>query len=168
LGVICSFIIAFCAINAILTYSGLLDLIAREFLFILPQDIAQAIIIGVMEVSTGCQTLLTVKGIWVILLASGFTAFGGICVHLQVKAILNGTDIKMVLFYKMRIIYTAVSMMLTLIWIRFFDVPIEVFTTQTKNLVKISSSSVLSSVFLILLCILLLLNSIKSDKIIIN
>ncbi len=99
LGIICGFVAAFSSLTPVLSVL-LKDWSAG----------AVCLIQGLLEVTTGCNQLAASSSLNHILLAALFTSFGGICVHLQICAMLKSTGIRMKRFFIYRLVYVSVSL----------------------------------------------------------
>lgn len=149
MAMICGFIVAFSAfmpiINELLGYLG--------FSY-------SHIVQGLLEVTTGCNSLAELPHVQGIILTTIFTAFGGICVHLQVYSLV-GNGIKMTKFYIMRIIYTAISVftMQGLLMLSPDVLTVISYNSNVKS--DIYSVSPTATIFMILLAIMLLFFSKK-------
>lgn len=152
MGVVCSFVVIFCGLF--------------RFLDLIPLSKDNNLIIkGLLEVTSGCQLIQDVSFFNSILLVCLFTSFGGICVFLQIAALLNGCQIKMLPLLGWRILYTACSLLFTYLGILTWKPVISCFQQIQKVTFRLYSVSPISSIFLIILVILLLLFSQKSARI---
>lgn len=117
MGVICGFVLAFSALFPLLAYLPL-------------SETQQFYLRGGLEVVSGVQSLSGVSLINSILLASLFTAFGGLCVFLQVFAMLRGSGISFLYFFALRLCYTVLSVVLTWVGLHLLP-PSAVISTAT-------------------------------------
>ena len=162
MGVICCFVLLFSAVNTLLVQAGAVEWISRQCgRWVMPK-LLSSLIFGVLEVTNGCLSLPSSPAGAAVLLASGLTAFGGICVHLQVKSILSDTGVKMGMFLMTRLLYTAISMGVTALFLRLFPSAVQTFAGGGGIQYQTGTSGIAASVFLLLLCVLLLLNGKKS------
>ncbi len=151
--VICGFIVAF---SAFLPIIQLLTENLNSNLRILLQ--------GFMEVTTSCNNLANTSSPSAIILAAAFTSFGGVCVYLQVCAMLNGSQIKLWKFFIFRIIYTIISVGFVKIIISFSPSVVSCISMNSQQTSKLYSVSPAATIFMLLLSIILLFFSRKSDK----
>ncbi|WMJ23522.1 hypothetical protein RBG61_02290 [Paludicola sp. MB14-C6] len=151
--VICSFIVAFSA------FMPLVGVFTQKL-----DPNLNIVIQGLLEVTTACNALRDLHSPHVILYAAIFTAFGGICVHLQVCAMLKGSNIRLRKFYFYRIIYTAISGLIVFFYLKLFPNTMNCISFNTSQSTKTYSVSPAATLFLILLSILLLFFCKKSDK----
>lgn len=149
---ICSFILIFYALFSLL-----------DLLKISPKY--SNIFKGLLEVTLGCQLIQGYSLFDSILLVNIFTSFGGLCVFLQLKSILNNCKINFVRFILIRISYTFISSLILYILILFSDINIECFSSQKEYSFHMYTVSPISSIFLLILGLMLLLFYNKSDKI---
>lgn len=101
MGVICIFVVLFCGIFPLLDLFPLSDTI-------------QLLCKGLLEVTSGCQMITSKSLLSDIFLTGLFTSFGGICVHLQLTALLSESGIKMGTFLLSRICYTGLSLLFSI------------------------------------------------------
>lgn len=142
---ICSFILLFSVIFVFLNKIGL------------------NFIGGFLEVCIGCASISDLSFKNALILSTIYTSFGGICVLMQIKCFLSKTDIKMKKFIISRIFYTAISVFSTLLSVKFLKIPNEVFATTDLITPSNSTTSFISSAFVILLCVMLLISNKKYD-----
>ena len=110
---------------------------------------------GFTEVSVGCATLKGKSFREAVLLSSLYTSFGGVSVFVQIKSFLPKISFKK--FFITRIIYVTLSVLLTFLGMQFFEIPSEVFANVSHTYPSNASNSLISSVFLVLLCLMLLI-----------
>ncbi len=154
MAIICGFIIAFSAfmpmVSVILKYLG------SEY---------GHIVQGFLEVTTGCNNLSEISSPNAILLATAFTAFGGVCVHLQVYAMISQNGVKMTKFFILRIIYTLISILSMKLFLTLSPATTSCISYNSNIKQDIYSVSPTATMFMILLAIMLLFFTRKSDKI---
>ena len=80
-------------------------------------DIIQYILNGIIEMTQGLKyvSMLNININLKAVISTFFLSFGGICIHVQVKSILKGTNIKYLPYLFARIIHGVVSSLLVLI-----------------------------------------------------
>lgn len=148
---ICSYIILFCAIIEVITQNAIIN--------------NQNIILGFLEIGNGVGNLLKYN-FNPIILATVFTGFGGLCVHIQIKAMFGNKKISMVPFYYYRLIYIAISSIITFLLFNFFyNQTTTTITNKSINYQINNNYSLFASIFLIIMCVLLLSSCYKYDKI---
>ncbi|MFZ2537799.1 MAG: hypothetical protein WAX04_02720 [Oscillospiraceae bacterium] len=151
---ICGFIVAFSAfmpmVSIMLTYLG------SEYSYIVQ---------GFLEVTTGCNNLSAISSPNAILLATAFTAFGGVCVHLQVYAMISSNGVKMTKFFILRVIYTLISVLAMKAFLILSPATINCINYNANIKQDIYSVSPTATIFMILLAIMLLFFTKKSDRI---
>ena len=157
IALLCGFIIVFRVVITVLTHIGVIGVIVNSLSSFLPNS-ANAIVTGLLEVTTGTLKCAEIPGIASLITVCILTAFGGLCVHIQILAILKNTKVKMKKFYLTRIIYVFASVVYCHILMRLFDFNVSenVFVNSSSD-VKIFSVSPFASVMLLLLSIMLLL-----------
>ena len=153
MAVICAFVVAFSALLPVVTLlldrlSPAVSLIAR----------------GLLEVTTGCQSLAAPAGMDPLLLAALFTGFGGICVVLQLCAMLRGSGIPMLRFFLWRVPYVLVSMGVTAGLARLLPGATPAMSWNRELPKELYSVSPAATIFLALLCVMLLFFSGKSAR----
>lgn len=159
---VCSLIILFSAIYAILSASGIVAAVIGLFDKFISAKLAEAVINGTLEICKGCSKLAALRPIEKILAASGLTAFGGICVHMQIAAITNPYKLNIKKYVVYKGVGAALSVLYTFLLLKVFNIPIQAASYSVSSLGN-SAYNHISSVFLIGLCVLLLLNFEKSD-----
>lgn len=154
LGVICGFVVAFSACMP------LMDLLLQRL-----NPGWAAVMQGLLEVTNGCNALADYTAPNRILLATVFTAFGGICVHLQVCAMLKSTGIRMGRFFLFRLPYTLVSVGVVELLLRLSPDTVSTISYNHAVRQELYSVSPAAAIFLLFLAIMLLFFSRKSDTI---
>ncbi|WP_195542721.1 hypothetical protein [Massiliimalia timonensis] len=118
MGIICSFVVVFCAafpiLDRLLSSYGTLSIWLK----------------GLLEVTAGCQNLSELSAYSSILAASLFTSFGGVCVFLQITALISGTGISIIKWLLWRIPYTLLSVGITYLGILLFPQSLSCFGTS--------------------------------------
>lgn len=154
MAVICGFVVAFSA------FLPFLSLLAERV-----NPTAACLLRGVLEVTTGCSQLADPHIPNRLLLAAGFTAFGGICVLLQVSAMLSGTGVRLLRFLKYRLLYTAVSVLSVWGMLQLLPDVAQSLSDNRELPRKLYSVSPAAAFFLILLSVMLLFFRQKAGKI---
>ncbi len=160
MSLVCAFVIIFTGVSQLLKDSGVLSAVTSLLEHVMTKEAANSLIIGILEVTSGCNELQSCRS---LLLFAFIAGFGGLCVHIQVKAILNRAGVKMGLFYLYRPVYIALSLFFSMVLIRFFGGTASVMAAQDIPVPKIYSVSPLGSILLVILAVLLLLSTRKSD-----
>ncbi len=152
MAVICSFVIAFFA------FFPFLDLlpIKGDLLFVLK---------GFLEVSFGCYEIQNHNFTNEIILICAFTAFGGICVIMQIMALLQKSQVSFKGFLLSRVANTIISCIFCFVLLKFFPQTVDVFASHEHFIVHGYSTSPIASIFMLFLGLLLLSFSRKYDKI---
>ena len=145
MAIICGFVVAFSAFLPVI--SSLLSKLPAEIGYFLR---------GLLEVTTGCANLSLFENYDPVLLAALFTGFGGICVHLQVCAMLKGSGVSMKRFYLWRIPYIAFSMLSLKGMLMLFPGITQTLGIRHDIKNQVFSVSPAATFFLVLLCIMLL------------
>ena len=162
MALICAFVVAFTGISQVLKDTGMIHAISSLLQYVMTEESANCLVFGLLEVTSGCARLSGSPSMPLFIL---FTGFGGICVHIQTKAILNKAAVKMNLFYLLRPIYILFSYIFSMFFIRLCGGETAVFQAQDQIIRKNYTASPVSSVLLIILSITLLLSNQKSDGI---
>ncbi len=126
----------------------------------LSQTGAKSLLLGMIEVTNGCDAMRGAPSFFVILLITGF---GGLSVHLQIKGLIGRLKIRY--FYGYRPVYLCFSLLFGWVWVRFFGGSIAVFGIRDQMLPKPNIVSPFFSILLILLSVSLLLSLKKFDTI---
>lgn len=162
MALVCAFVVVFTGISQILKDTGVIENISSLLQHIMTKETADCLIIGLLEVTSGCAQLAGCPSMPLFIL---FTGFGGICVQIQTKAILNQAGVKMKWFYLFRPIYILLSYIFSMFLIRLCGGETAVFQAQDQIIRKNYTVSPAASVLLIILSIVLLLSCKKSDTI---
>ena len=147
MAIICGFALLFSAIIGVL-----FEVLALNFE---NNEVLKAIIYGFFEITNGISAIGEIESMQTILSLALISAFGGLCVHCQLKAILSKFEISLKGFYMWRSVYCAVSLLSCFAIVR----TLAVFRPAIAlNKIKpgCSTNNVLSSICLIILSIALL------------
>lgn len=148
----------------IVVFSAFLPLIEQLFSAVNP-SISTAVR-GLLEVTSFCGSLVGASSPAAVMLAAIFTAFGGICVHLQISAILSGSGVRMKKFLGYRILYTFISAVVVRTALFIAPDALACISASIDEGTSIFSVSPAATCFLVLLSIMLLFFSRKSVKMI--
>ena len=145
--IICGFTLFFSGIIGILIEFNIFNIQNNKYLI--------SILSGLIEVTNGLIFCKQISGIKMFFILSLITAFGGVCVHCQLRAIAFESKISFKKFYFWRILYCFVSVMLSCYIFYKIKMPMEAFSHNefAKN---ISTQSPVSSLSLIILSVALL------------
>lgn len=161
---ICAFIILFAVITNILTNDKVLELLSFITRNNLNKDLIKNFFISILEVSNSVKNLINISShINILVLSSGITAFGGVCIIFQVFSILNNCKIKYFKFILYRLIYSCISMALTYILSKFLNIYIPIFSHNEKVNIQLYSTSPIVSILLIILSLVLLFSTNRYD-----
>lgn len=150
---ICGFVVAF---------SSLLPVLRLLLAGLSPE--AACVVQGFLEVTSGCNGLSACVTLDRVLLAAVFTAFGGVCVHLQVCAMLHGSGVRMKRFLLWRPLYTLVSAAVTKLLLLLTPRVADCISLSRELPRRTVSVSPAATVFLLLLGVMLLFFSGKSAR----
>jgi len=104
--ILCGWILLFQIITAFLE---------RWFFWYLSEEI-QVILIGILELSSGCCALSKINPLWIrFLVCSGFLSFGGICVLMQTASVISSLPLKS--YIRGKLIQTAISLVLSALFL---------------------------------------------------
>ncbi len=129
---ICAFVLLFSGILGMLKQIGFFNALENIFSNLIPSGSASTIVAGALEVSSGVFLSKDVVGTLSFFIVVAVTAFGGICVHLQIRSILCKTKISMKLFYRYRILYLLISLFTSAILFFFIGDTAAVFSTASN------------------------------------
>ena len=158
MGMICALVLLFSGFSQILKDTGLFAYVSHALELFMTSEAADCLITGLLEVTAGCHALQACKSFTVLIIITGF---GGVCVQLQIKAIVG--NLKMKYFYLYRIPYIFCSWLYSMILIRFFGGAVHVFSRQEHIIFQPYTVSPFFTVLLIILSVILLLSVRKSD-----
>lgn len=159
MSIICGFIVFFSAVMPVLIniFGNYVDIVIFN---------------GILEVTAGCNLVTSLPPLQAILYASAFVALGGICVILQILAMLSNTGITMKYFLLFKPLYITTNVVITYILLQIYPETMVVFENFcitncysngqeiTQNIFSVSP---IATFFMIILAILLLFFSTKYD-----
>ncbi len=143
MGVICGFVLLFCGLFAFLDALPLSDTV---LLFIK----------GLLEVTAGSQLTASLPVFFQPFAVVAFTAFGGLCVHMQLLA-LSGGSMQYLPFLCYRLLFTGICLLLWGIVTHLFPPVLSCFSTTPKLVTDTGSQNPIYATLLLLLCCMLLL-----------
>lgn len=112
---------------------------------------------GLLEVTVGCGRLPG-RDFWeMLILATVYTAFGGVCVWMQAACFLRGTGVRMRKFVLLRGVHVLFSLLATILAAKQLRLSSQVFSTFSAALPRQGGATGWASGLLILLCLMLLL-----------
>lgn len=155
LGVICSFILFFSAFMPIINLS--LSSFTPTF---------RAIISAFLEITSGCCSLATLDIKSAVVLTAVFTSFGGVCVLLQLNAIISGSGISLKKLLVGRIPYCIISGGITYLLLSLDPSAAQAVVKSASAIIQKSygfSSPPIACVFMLILSIMLLFSVKKFD-----
>lgn len=159
------------SIRAMATLGGLVVLfcgITAPFVLFVSEHLGDfsAVIKGILEVTSGVLAINTSNLSHKIELICAATAFGGICVHLQVIALTTHIKFSYKRFLLLRIIYTAISVEFIKLFMNLFPQTLSCMTANTSIVTSVSSKSPYALILLCFLCFIYLcsLTKLKLSK----
>lgn len=146
MGVICGFVLAFSVVSALLGA--------------LTGDVGRWIS-ALCEVSVGCSMAAGMGFLQAMLMVAGCCSLGGVSVWMQNACFLRGSGVSMRAFYLARMVHLPFSLLLSLLAERVFRLSemgsSAVFSSFAQASPSVSAGSGVSSVFLVICCLLLLI-----------
>ncbi|MEG2429554.1 MAG: hypothetical protein RSA99_04150, partial [Oscillospiraceae bacterium] len=136
--VICSFVLAF---------SGFVGIIQQVISSLSEKN--KMIINGIFEVTNGINSLNISAFDNPILVVAFLTSFGGICVIIQIVALVKQNKISVKSFIFTRFVYVFIVINITTIILKFFPQELACFVVSKKDLPKFFSVSPISTIFLV-------------------
>ncbi len=158
MGIICGLVLIFSGCSAVMHELGILSALSNSLKMFMTEVEANALLLGLIDVTNGFNALLSKPSFLFFILVTGF---GGLCVQLQIKAIIG--DLRMKYFYLYRPLYLFFSWFFSMILIRFAGGEASVFHSQSQIVTKPFVVSPVFSVLLVFLSLSLLLSKKKSD-----
>ena len=155
--IICGFTLFFSGIIGLLIQLDIFNITNHKYLI--------SIVSGLIEVTNGVTFCKQISGIKMFFILSLITSFGGVCVHCQLRAIALKAKISFKKFYFWRILYCAISVIVSCYIFYKVKMPMEVFS-HSEFARNISTQNPLSSLSLIILSVALLCCDKKIDIII--
>ncbi len=157
--IICSFVILFSGIIGLIRLSGFPETIAAFFYPPLPQAHIEGMLYGFLEISNGIIYLKQQSAFYIAVLLS---AFGGLCVHMQIHAMIKPAGLSLKTFYMFRPLYILISLLSAKGLLSLFPIDLPTSLGETPLHAEYFSTLPLCSFFLLLLSIFLLLCDKKS------
>jgi hypothetical protein len=144
MGVICGFVLAFSVVNTLLSAVPGGELLA-----------------ALCEVSVGCSEASRYPFLPALVCVSACCSLGGVSVWMQNACFLRGSGVSMRRFFLSRAIHLPLSVLLSLLAERLFRLSemgsAPVFSSFSSALPSMAAGSWLSSAFLVVCCLLLLI-----------
>ena len=150
---ICAFVTLFSAIGAVLQSSGALNFCAGVLDSLLPslgEDASRALLIGLLEVTNGCQAASS-AGRGGVLVVAALISLSGVSVLFQVMAAVHGSGIPLKGFFISRLFHGALTLLLFLLLLRLFPQALSVFGNAVQPL-KAVSNTASGSISLLIMC----------------
>ena len=163
---LCALIVIFSVVIEIAKRTGFINVIISFMSVVIDRQTASGLLYGFLEITNGCLYLQSISGINKLLTAAFITAFGGLCVHLQIFNLIKKSGIRFLPFVVTRYIYSCISVVSCYAYSKIFNVTVE--SSITTSLSVSHNDNYIASVFVIFLCILLLYNIEKFDIILIK
>jgi len=116
---------------------------------------------GIAEVTSGCFAVVQsgLSARITVSLVAGFLGFGGLCVMMQAKGMLQGTDIRFKTYVYGKVLHGAFSALMTFfVYPHIFLDSVSVFAVMGGDQIWLSvlnSSSILGSILVVFSCIFL-------------
>lgn len=147
----CAVVVIFTAFIGMLKSFGFFDFIPYSLTAYMPKSVSKTILISILEVTYGCiYAAKNMVPYWILAFAVGH---GGICTHLQISAILKGTNFKYSKFCIFRMINAILSALVFCLISRFLPIVSPVFSNigNTQPIIT-PCSTPMGSIALIILC----------------
>ena len=158
----CAFVVLFAAFIEILNVSGIQNVTSNILqIFGMKKNVAISALPLLLEVMGGCKTGAT-NGINPELISFAI-CWGGICVHFQLFTALQKIKISKKRFWFFRFLHGTISSFITSVFLMLYN-PVIQTSTQIYNNVKLTQTNSIFSSFILILCCILFLVSIKSSK----
>lgn len=158
----CAFVVLFAAFIEILNVSGIQNIVANILqMFGMKKNVAISALPLVLEVMGGCKTGAT-NGINPEIISFAI-CWGGICVHFQLFTALQKIKISKKRFLIFRFLHGTLSSLITGICLMIYN-PVIQASAQVHNNIELTQTNSIFSSFILILCCVLFLVSIKSSK----
>lgn len=160
---ICAFVTLFAGISAVLRSSGATKVLSQLIsgLLFLPMSSGDAIVSGILEVTTGCVKAANLQGVQGLILASLFCSWCSLSIICQIMSIVRGSGIGLKPFLFSRVVHSILSCSFTFLLFLIFPPATTVLTEATIAQLHLSSTP-LSSGLLFVTCSVLILFCEKS------
>lgn len=144
---ICSFVLLF---------SGLLGLMHQLGVFqLFHSPLLEAGLTGILEVSNGIMACSFLPTNVALPLITAITAFGGICVHCQIKAMVTKANLSLGPFLRWRFLYCAISTGTCMLLSNMISIPVAA-SSSLQTHPEIASQTPVAAILLIILSATLL------------
>lgn len=141
------YVILFSVIIEILNITGVMDVLSVLYspvfaLTGLDAAASRAVLSGSIEIAVGCANIAALKtGLELkLMLVSSIVAFGGVCVHMQTRAVLADSGLKPKRFLLAKSLHSIISCMLTALFLALFPLTSPV-STQNYSHIKTAALS---------------------------
>lgn len=159
----CAFVVLFAAFVEILNVSGIQNMISNILqMFGLKKNVAISALPLLLEVMGGCKTGAS-NGINPELISFAI-CWGGICVHFQLFTALQNIKISKKKFWLFRFLHGTISAFITSAFLTLYNPVIQTSAQIHNNNVELTQTNSIFSSFVLILCCILFLVSIKSSK----
>lgn len=146
----CSFAVLFSGLLSFISASGIVSGTAR--FFGVGEDLAQAVVNGIFEVTSGCVSASKLNGGMAFALISAIVSFGGLSVLFQIMACFSGNHIRFRPLILARIFHIPLSAALALPAYRIFCPAQDAFAASTRPIVHTDMKTGFISVCLLCMC----------------
>lgn len=153
---LCAFVVVFAVILRLLSGFGVFAWIAG--ILHMDSSFITAIISGFLEVTSGCKAAASCGGMTSVLLCCAFTAFSGLSVLFQVRAILQDVGIRFGPYVLSKLVHCTLSTVLAFLLFKLFSPVVNVFGPSgfpVQSEIHTFSFSALTSILFFLACLVL-------------
>ena len=157
---ICAFVVLFTCLNALLEQFGIIALITHLLANVapwLPQQLVPGTLLGVLEVTSGCNVLTQVAHPYTMPVLAALVSFSGLSVICQVRAAAGTSYLRPVGFLLSRLAHAVLSAILMMLLLRLFPQESSVFGAVPERMQLVERSPI-GSIFLIGMCCVFLLS----------
>ncbi len=151
---ICAFVVFFSAFSALLEDCGPLS----------GSGVLRCVLIGLLEVTTGCMEAASLPGRWPCLLIPIFISFAGLSILFQIRAILAGRSLHFGRFYLCRILHAGMTLAFSCPFLWGMDRTIDVFASQVSPVSCHTPDTPVTAVLLMLLSAAILWRATGGEK----
>ncbi len=162
------FIIFFSVLIRLMELIGLAGVLGKAIdvilVPILKSSLSKPIIGGFLEITIGCQLAAASQATLVNKLAvtSMIIAWSGLSVHGQVATMIQGTDLRMRLFFKARTIHALLAFLLTPLFVKVFPLTLPVWSGSKTTA---GSFAILAIIIMVSLLIAIVIDTLQKAKI---
>lgn len=150
---ICAFVVFFSAFSALLR-----DCLPSG------SGVIRCILVGLLEVTTGCMEAASLPGRWPGLLIPFFISFAGLSILFQIRAILAGRGLRFGRFYLCRLLHAGLTLAFSCPFLWRMDRPVDAFASQASPVSFHTPDTPVMAILLMMLSAVILWRATDEEK----